>query len=562
MSGNQELVGWQSDSGGRDTLDIIENCLLTIFACTWSIQHLNVPRLGASFLEKLRTKAQWAVCTMFFPEFILAHAILELVMAGNSLLLLSERQPVNPPRWFHYIWRSVEKKAHDLENGQQVPSKFDWTLTHIYFANMGGFYLTGEDVSDNKLKSEKDWKGNSAQGTNQEQNTPQLQEPIGLLTAYHFAEFSKDFKPPNLSEEDLTDKSKTDYFTKGIAVLQISQLFLSLIVRRIRQFAYSQLETATLVFAVCGVTTYICYWYKPQDVGTPIAVRGKSGFKFPTNYQHRTFDTLSGVLTNRHKSDGNALDRIPNDNIPKYRRIAPHYVLIMLAVLTAGFGSIHAIAWDFEFPTQVEKILWRTATLVSTLVPPLALLAIPLCQVTIQWGNSNDFILTCLSVMREYSWQLKDDKSVRDAMRRLSEYYDGPGRQEVHYKKIFSPRDSNPDSGSLGDELLKFIEKNAVPQGDTSSNRRELFLRQFRGLVDILNEKTLSEKLYNEARLDLYPRRVWPFGIFVNQVIIYVSSAFYCIARLSIIAVAFSSLRSMPESVYTTTWTGVIPSWI
>jgi len=163
MSGNQELVGWQSDSGGRGTLDIIENCLLTIVACTWSIQHLNVPRRRDSFWKILGTKLKWASFTMLFPEFILAHAILELVMAGNGLSSLAEKQHVNPPRWCRYFWH-FKSNASDPENGHraQIPSE-DWTLTHIYFANMGGFYLVGNDRPDNKLESGKDGEGHSIQ---------------------------------------------------------------------------------------------------------------------------------------------------------------------------------------------------------------------------------------------------------------------------------------------------------------------------------------------------------------------------------------------------------------
>jgi hypothetical protein len=308
--------------------------------------------------------------------------------------------------------------------------------------------------------------------------------------------------------------------------------------------------------------TYICYWYKPQDVGTPIAVRRKPGFEFPPKYQHRTFDTLSGVLTNRQQAKGDALDRIPNDNIPKYQQTTAHYPLFVLAVLTAGFGSIHAIAWNFEFPTLVEKVLWRTATLISTLVPPLALLAIPLSQITRQWGDSDEFILTCLRVMREYCWQFPDDESVRRAMKSLAESYDGIKDKKVHhYKEIFHPENSHSDLESPGCKLRRFIEDSGNSQGETFLNLPEHFQEQFGKLVDLLHEKTESKKLYEEARPELYPRKVWRLGRLINQAIIYASSAVYCIARLSIIALAFSSLRSMPKSVYTTTWTGVIPSW-
>jgi hypothetical protein len=94
---------------------------------------------------------------MLFPEFILAHAILELVMARKDLSSLSEKQHVNPPRWWRYL-PHPKRNASDPENGRraQIPSEEDWTITHIYFANMGGFYLVGNDRPDNKLESGKE----------------------------------------------------------------------------------------------------------------------------------------------------------------------------------------------------------------------------------------------------------------------------------------------------------------------------------------------------------------------------------------------------------------------
>jgi hypothetical protein len=85
MSGDQKLVGWQSDSGGRDIFDIIESSLLTILACTWSIQHLNVPNLGTEEHWIPGTKIKWAVFTIFFPEFIPAHAILEFILSWHGI---------------------------------------------------------------------------------------------------------------------------------------------------------------------------------------------------------------------------------------------------------------------------------------------------------------------------------------------------------------------------------------------------------------------------------------------------------------------------------------------
>jgi hypothetical protein len=46
-----------------------------------------------------------------------------------------------------------------------------------------------------------------------------------------------------------------------------------------------------------------------------------------------------------------------------------------LLVGSVVFGSLHMIAWNFDFPTATEKLLWRIASTMFTLLPVLL------------WGN-------------------------------------------------------------------------------------------------------------------------------------------------------------------------------
>ena len=111
-----------------------------------------------------------------------------------------------------------------------------WTLTHCFFANMGGFYYE-----------------------HGESRFP--------LTAPQFAAQPNDFDIPEVQEEDIQELSKSEWFVKGTAVLQFLLLIVSLIVRRTQGLDFSQLETITLGFVVCGALTYLLYLHKPQNVG-------------------------------------------------------------------------------------------------------------------------------------------------------------------------------------------------------------------------------------------------------------------------------------------------------
>ncbi|KAL4257323.1 hypothetical protein AB1N83_012327 [Pleurotus pulmonarius] len=47
-------------------------------------------------------------------------------------------------------------------------------------------------------------------------------------------------------------------------------------------------------------------------------------------------------------------------------------IAIVISIISATlFGSIHCIAWNFQFPTPIERIIWISSSLVIVAVPPL-----------------------------------------------------------------------------------------------------------------------------------------------------------------------------------------------
>ncbi|KAI0183013.1 hypothetical protein EV127DRAFT_377704 [Xylaria flabelliformis] len=537
MTAEGAPVGWQTEPSRRGTLTIIENCLFTLFACTWSIQHPNVPRLDEAWRRTLLRQCKWTLLALFFPEFLMAHAILEFMMVAANIRSLHKQLCLdgNLPwvfRWFRQPltgYEGTEADVAELTSDVWRQKKVKWTVTHCYFANMGGFYIRDD-------------------------TGPYFPIENHVLTTGHFIKYWHYINIPRLSEDDLKDKSKTDYFAKAVAVIQIGQLLLSLIVRGVRRLAVSQLETLTLAFAICGVLTYGCSWYKPQNVKRPIRVflhRPEEGL--PQKIQQHTFDSLWQVLKNSVTDKTRPLEQVPNDNIPQTKQSETHYALYVLTALTAAFGSIHAIAWNFEFPTSTEQILWRIATLISTFVPPLALLAIPLAQILRPWGDISDFRHACLDIMREYSWYASQNQSFQKAMKILTKLCNNPTTsQHVHFRDILGEGD---DSDFLGSKILEYIHKDeevkkCLPKG---------FLPKFTQLVEILSGSPCSKRLWEAARTDTYPTRSL-LSPCVNDGIIYIASIVYCVARLTIIGIAFSSLRRMPDSVYVTSWTTNIPS--
>ncbi|KAL7932133.1 hypothetical protein V8C35DRAFT_103065 [Trichoderma chlorosporum] len=253
------VLNYVSSPNTRGTLDILWSSLFTIFACTWTLQHPNVPKQrnqnddkeerqreprcrGPSDIEQ-QTQAgsgeqrqgsrkiqrwKWSlekfgestlrmVLTIIAPELIVAAASDELMRARSHN-------------------RGLQKYSIDYEE------KINWSLRHSYYANMGGFVIHGRAPSC---------------------HFPYHLNGSNILTLRKRGYI---LKIPDIKEEEIRDKSKTDDLAKLIALGQIAWSIFQIIVRAARRLPVSPLEVAVAAYAVCAVIIYALYLKKPQRV--------------------------------------------------------------------------------------------------------------------------------------------------------------------------------------------------------------------------------------------------------------------------------------------------------
>jgi len=176
---------------------------------------------------------------------------------------------------------------------------------------------------------------------------PSLRPLTGIELALHLDMFQY----PGTTEAEIKDKSNTDSLAKLFTIFQISHLVLSIIVRSVQRLPVSQLEVLTLAFAVCGVVTYAVFWYKPKDVFVSIHVgqpRVLSSSSSDSSGSVNSEDLLASkpyhsfwrLLSNGIDQHGG---RIPNDSIP-HQAVGTHQASLLLALVSALFSSLHAIA--------------------------------------------------------------------------------------------------------------------------------------------------------------------------------------------------------------------------
>lgn len=150
----------------------------------------------------------------------------------------------------------------------------------------------------------------------------------------------------DLSVDSIDDKSKGDFFTKSLAVLQVLYLIITLVIRWWRHLAITQLEILAVAFAICSVLTYGFRWKKPKDVQTAIKVRGGSHSAGVTRdhvqmLMHDIMDFQSDSILEKltqHRLNIRSHEwrpRIPNDNF-EHSAGSVQPVAIVLALSTVS----------------------------------------------------------------------------------------------------------------------------------------------------------------------------------------------------------------------------------
>lgn len=193
---------------------------------------------------------------------------------------------------------------------------------------------------------------------------------------------------PLISADDINDKSKTDSFARVVSVTQITWIVVQVLARVTRRLAVSQLEIAVVALSSCATMIYILQWKKPKNILVPYTVLKFSG-PIPVKITQkesiiekgasnlRTFFSAATVVRSLLQENGRP---IPNDVVPESLAGGNEILYFGLGLVLGSslFGGIHVAAWNFTFPTKVELILWRVASIYCTIILVLFLVLLVL----------------------------------------------------------------------------------------------------------------------------------------------------------------------------------------
>jgi hypothetical protein len=314
------------------------------------------------------------------------------------------------------------------EMKRNAASPNGWTITHAFYANMGGVILqrstngsfnagSAADSSTNgpsdagcyeRLKErvigifdyflcgdKSEWrmKHNKWPFVKASINVEPLEyDPIGIaVNAAHLCMLVRNEiiqGLPAISEQEIEDKSKEDIVVKALALCQVTWFFVQVVVRAINGLLITQLEIAVIGFTTCATISYILWIKKPKDIKVPTNVY-LAVDEIDSDTKERIVNINQQVFFQsqfRSPTYPEPAETVPNDiyNLEsrlfswKWEDDRPtveyeyfiHGQDLGFIFGAVVFGSCHCIAWNFHFPTKTEQILWRVASVFTTAAVP------------------------------------------------------------------------------------------------------------------------------------------------------------------------------------------------
>ncbi|KAL4261187.1 hypothetical protein AB1N83_010319 [Pleurotus pulmonarius] len=177
---------------------------------------------------------------------------------------------------------------------------------------------------------------------------------------------------PVLNTGEIEDKSKGDALAKLLALGQVAWFVLQFIARSASRLTFTELEVVTLSYASISGLLYFFWWDKPLDVHQPTS---EEIHDLPTPFKVGWLSIFSGRTLFHIHALVTEEPIVPGKPIPL---VSVHLdqasrsdknSLALCGISSSLFGAIHCLAWHSAFPSPAESLLWRTSSILVTVVP-------------------------------------------------------------------------------------------------------------------------------------------------------------------------------------------------
>ena len=204
--------------------------------------------------------------------------------------------------------------------------------------------------------------------------------PLDGQTFFHMIQ-KDEIEIPNISEDEIRDRSKGDNIAKAITAVHVLWFGSQVAYRAIHGFGVATLELTALGHVMLNAFIYWFWWNKPLNV------------KFPTDvYPKKHWNPRPGdaalIMSRKSCADRELEAQVPRHLLSLRVRVAtfsngeplldlltwPIGLILFLTMLLI-FGVIHCFAWNFVFPTGLQRMYWRDCAVIVTVAPTVAVFA-------------------------------------------------------------------------------------------------------------------------------------------------------------------------------------------
>jgi hypothetical protein len=327
--------GWVSSPNVRGTFEILWSSVFTMCLASWSILCLNVPSRTDSKWRQWWRKFLWTMLAVMGPEVVCQRAF------GDWLV------------------------AREWKREFRILQRDDWTMSHSFFANMGGVLL----------------------------NDGQYTFPVNAAQLY-FLDSNQYIDYPIVSREVIVDKDKAGWLMRSLTLGQTLWFLINCIGRVMQGLPLTTLELSTLAFIPPAAGTFFFWFNKPMDAIHPITITLRDGvtiskirrefgqadddswIKTPLDFTDKEREWPWNIywqygLVWLEKKVGlgwlvlnpkeKPINHIPDDYWPK-----PTFrALPILLVFHLSYCIPFLFGWNFHLPTSTEILLWRIASVIQ-----------------------------------------------------------------------------------------------------------------------------------------------------------------------------------------------------
>lgn len=438
--------GFVNNPNIRSTMQIVWSCIAIIILSTWSILHLNVPldfrrQNGRQmFLQRLyltSRKVLWMIVMFVAPEGWTSLCALKMFTARHNNEILEELAKKQGVPWSqtHTVFADMGGFAicfsdrelrptpehdtdslEDLQNSESTNSRrgicqiikslrrepdfverfqLRQRLFFGWFGKLQWKQYEKHVQIAHSIKDKLSEQGNVA--TWKLQNLAALSGDIWVLDSAQLIAAVEGgiVKLPNITKKEIDDRSKSDALVKILAILQVLWLVIQLAARKYYGLVSTPFEVGTVALSASAVILYIIEWHKPKDVHAPIYIRAEKlddSERFEDTF-YNVFETAPypvvpfSIIPTR-------VYHVPNCVFHWTPKGHDHFKVwvrggFITGVTILSFGGIHLFAWNFQFPTGVEQMLWRICAIGAILLPiPVAIAHSPFTTQRVNGMNS------------------------------------------------------------------------------------------------------------------------------------------------------------------------------